>query len=330
MSENFYNLNANRCYPFVLRTTGRPEDGPSTLLNLAHACVVDAGFVLAAKSGFASGDHTVYLNQVRRHGSTFYFDFASDAPELFEVPLTFTRNVADPDYTLSFTDSGEVGLSESSASGSMSLGDECLEPLWSGFLVSGKMSALALLLPVNGTITRGAGGAVVEPALLQNLAGTYVTRVGLANDDRTRADAPEDCPDIVFPYPTGVIHIHTNCVVGDLVFVAGFNAEVRQSDTDNAISFGASVGAGAGQPCDTVARFPGEVPPEGSNLLEGGLRCNEVLRSINGIGGRQFNLIAGLGATIASVPEENKVVVDLNMFGLVTCFDSISEVSESC
>ena len=59
-----------------------------------------------------------------------------------------------------------------------------------------------------------------------------------------------------------------------------------------------------------------------NNLLSGGLQCNEVLRSINGMGGPFFNILAGLGVSIVPEPDLHKVKVDVNMFGLSVCFTS--------
>jgi hypothetical protein len=324
----FYNQNANRSYPFRTGTVAQPH-GPLTLRRLPHAIVVDCGFVLYGPAGFVDGVHTVYLDRLRRQGDTFYFEFASDAPGLFRTPLVFLRRLGGQDYCLEFADSGDSDNEGFSASSqSSSLPATCEETAWSGFLVTGKMAELELLLPVDGVIERGAGGAVVEPALVQNLAGTYVARVGLANDDRTRVSAPDGCPEVIFPYPTGTVHVYEPCLVGDIIFVPGYNAVIRQEE--GSIIFGAAVGAGDGEPCEPAPLFAGEVPPAGSQLLEGGPRCNDVLRSINGSGGRQFELTAGPGVTIVSVPEEHKVVIDVNMAGLVTCFDTVSDVSESC
>ena len=327
-APSWYTQNANRAYPFLKGTVHMPDNGPLTLLNVSNELVVDAGFVVGPKSGFETGTHSVYLARIRRSGSYFYFDFESDAPALYGIPLTFSRHVDGPDYALEYVDSGELGLSATSLSGSGSfIREMCDEPLWSGFLVSGKMEALKLLLPGNGVVYRANGACTLEPALVQNLARSFVTQLALANDDRTRVAASDDCPEVVFPYPTDVVHTNDLCLVGDLVFKPGFNAYIRQGR--NMITLGAGVGMGEGEPCEEVKLFPTERPPEGSDLLEGGPRCNETVRSINGVGGRLFNLIAGTGVVITSVPEEHKVIIDVNLSGLAIQFN-VSAVSESC
>lgn len=316
-SPSWFNENENRAYPLVAGAGPPP------------ALLVDAGFVFGPKSRFETGVHGAALAGVRRRGAIFYLDFVSDAPELFGVTLTFARHATDEDFLTEFSDSGEVGLSESSLSASTSASgraDACDEPLWSGFVVTGRMAAFAALLPADGDV---AFGTAVEPALLQNLAEAYVSRLGLANDDRTRVTAPADCGEP--GQETGTVtHVAAACLVGDVAVRAGYNATVRQSLVDNSITLGAVVGAGAGEPCGPVPVYAGEAAPAGSSLLGGGPRCNETVRAVNGVGGPQLSLLAGRGVTITSVPADNRVVVAVNMTGLALCFDSISARSESC
>lgn len=322
-SPGWFNENENRAYPFAPGTSNPPEP-----------LVVDAGFVAGPRSRFDfDAPHSVRLTSVRRQGQWFYLDFTSDAPELYGVPLTFSRHVADDDFAVEFVDSGTAGQSASSDSRSRSVSQSdsaanrvCDEPLWSGFVVTGRMDAFQTLLPADGEV---AFLAPVEPALVQNLAEAYVTQFAVANTDRTRVTVPEECGG----EPAAdeeVIHTNATCVLGDVVFVPGFNCSIRQNREDNSITIGAVVGAGAGEPCEPVKTYALESKPADSDLLEGGPKCNQTLRAVNGVGGPILNLLAGRGVTITSVPEENKVRINVNMSGLALCYDSISARSESC
>lgn len=326
-TPNWLNENSARAYPFIDSTVDRVAAGPLTLRNLPDGVVVDAGFVAGVDSGFRDGD-TIFLARIRRSGDTFYFEMESDAPGLDGAPLIFTRQLSDPDWTREFTDSEFRGLSESSQSHSAV--DECIEPLWWGYLVTGKMADLDVFLPTDGVVGRGDGGATLETSLVQNLADSYVSKFGIANDDRTRVDAPDGCDAVVFPFDTGGTRVFAPCVVGNVRFRQGFNSAVRQSSSDNSITFGAGVGAGAGEPCAEIPLFTGEVPPEDSELLSGGPRCNEVLRSINGVGGPIFRISAGSGVTVTDVPDEHELIIDVDLGGLAIATDGISQVSESC
>lgn len=317
-SPSWLNENENRAYPLVVGASGPP-----------HALLVDAGFVVGPRARFETGTHTIFLAGVRRSGATFYIDFASDAPELYGLLLTFERAVGGPDFAGEFADTGEAGRSASSDSGSVSGSDSlarrlCDEPLWYGFAVTGRMAAFAALLPGDGAV---AFARPVEPALIQNLGEAYVTQFAVANVDRTRVSPAANCPG---DSTDQITHTNATCVTGAVVLVPGYNASVRQTAADNSITLGAVVGGGAGEPCEPVKTYAAEAPLAGSGLLEGGPRCNQTLRAVNGVGGPLLTLIAGAGVTITAVPEEFKLVVTVDMTGLALCYDAVSARSESC
>ncbi len=197
------------------------------------------------------------------------------------------------------------------------------EPLWGGYLVTGKLDQLRTLLPDEGDTLGRTTGGVIEPSLVQNMARTFVSSFNIANADRTRMTAADGCPPIDWPYPTGpdVIHVNAQCLRGDVKIRPGYNATVRQQDFDNAMVLSAGVGAGEGEPCREVELFPGEIPPSGSSLLSGGLRCDEVIRTLNGVGGRFMVVRAGLGVKIDSDPSTNTITVNADMSQLSVCYD---------
>jgi hypothetical protein len=319
----FYNENRNRAFPFLQESVG-VELGPG-LLALPDGAVADCGFVMGVNSEFSSSANLVFLEKVVRSGNTFYFHFGTDA--LPGSYLVFTRQLTDEDYETEYAESDQTDFDSLSDSTSAAA---CDEPLWSGYMVSGRITSLEEILPSDGEVSRSSGQAVVEPALVQNLAGTYVKMLAFANQDRTRVEAPPECPEIDWPYETGVVHVNNTCVQGEVVLRVGYNATLRQDATGNAVVLGASPGAGAGEPCEEVSLFSDEVPPEGSGLLTGGPGCNDVLRSFNGVGGRLFNFKGGAGVTVEPATGENKVIIDADLAGMVACDDgSVISVSES-
>lgn len=321
-APGWFNSNANRAFPFVEKTVGRP--GTGAVRNLPPAAVVDAGFVMGTGAGFDPAAHAVRLARVRRDGSALYFEFETTAPAMIGSVLGFRRDVADTDYLTEDSDSEtEYGLS-------LTAPDEaCLEPLWSGHLTTGDLTGLAALLADGEELAGGAGQGEVEPALVQNLSGTYVSSVNLANDDRTRAESPEGCDAVAWPVEPEPVYLAAACLRGVVAFVPGYNAVVTQADADGVITLGAEAGAGAGQPCGEVPLYPGEAPPAGTSLLSGGPACGQVLRTVNGVGGRLLGVGAGLGFQVTAVPGENRVVVDCNFAGLALCPEDVSSVSES-
>jgi hypothetical protein len=327
----WYNDNRNRAFPFILNTVGvkTPDTGLPTMRQLPDDFIVDCGFVMGPDSGFDAGVHSIWLTKVYRQGNDVFFEFASDAPMLFEKNLTFRRLISEEDYAVEHVE-GEPFFDESE-SASVSLPASCSEPLWSGYLISGIMANVAARLADGQEIVRQDGDAIVEPALIQNLNDTIVNSLEIANDDRTRATAPDNCPDLVWPHQTGVVFVNARCVQGDVRLKPGYNVVITQNDLANSITIGASVGAGEGQPCAEVPLFEGESPPLGAtnNLLAGGPLCNETLRSFNGIGGANFTFLGGQGVSIVPDPENNCIKIDFNLIDMVLCVSDFSEVSES-
>ena len=323
---NWYNDNRNRHFPFLKNTVGvaTPETGPVTMRELPNDFIVDCGFVMGSESDFIEVDHNVSLMKVNRTGNVVQFTFVSDAPQLAGVPLVFTRDVAEEDYAIEHVES-ETGPS-TSASTSVSVGIECDEPLWSGYLISGIMDSIVARLEDGEEILQEQGDAVVEPALIQNLANTILNSINLANGDRTRSTAPEGCDTLVWPHEIGIIFPGARCIQGDVRWKPGFNCVILQSGADNSITIGANQNAGEGQPCDEVSLFPGESPPlDNSTLLTGGALCRETLRSINGCGGPQLNFLVGNGVSIIPDPINHVITIDVSLGNLIIC--SVSDFS---
>jgi hypothetical protein len=326
---NFFNENRFRAFPFLAGDVGvgTPETGPISMLQLPDEWIVDCGFILGPESGFDVAEHAVWLERVERTGTMVTFEFRSDAPAIEDVPLIFVRMLSDPQYAIEHVESS--GAVDGSVSDE---GDGCREPLWSGYLVTGRLDSVSTYLGDGDAIVRSDNEARVEPALLQNQAGSIVNSFELANADRTRITVPDGCDEPSWPFETGSIFIAARCIQGDVRLKAGYNCLLTQDTTQNAITIAAGAGAGEGQPCDEVPLFDGESGPAGAtnDLFEGGLLCNETVRSINGIGGPLFSFIAGLGVTIQTDPEANRIVVDYSMVGMALCWSSdASTVSES-
>jgi len=337
MRPGFYNDNAARHYPLVSAPHElQTPDGDPVLLP--KSVFVDFGAIMGMDAGYVAGSHRIYLRKICRFGDRFLFEFRSDAPGTFGTSLFFSRELSDDINQTEYQDSqnwdqDECSLdSESSAqsstpSSSSSSSDGCPdEPLWSGFLICGDLSELAELM-ASGAVLIGSDDIRIEPALIRDLAMGHVRSINLANDDRTRVDAPDGCDEIVFPFPTGQTYVRARCLTGALQLIAGHNTVLTQDQFDNSITVSAEVGAGEGEPCEQVALFAGEAPPDGRTLLDGALGCNEVLRSINGIGGQFFDIIGGQGVAVTSDPETNTVSIDISMINLAICAPSESSAS---
>ena len=165
------------------------------------------------------------------------------------------------------------------------------------------------------------GQAYVEPSQIQNMDGAYVRTINVANAERTRATSATECREFCWAFPLQEHYVVKECLIGDILFKEGYNAEIRVLASENTITIGGRAGAGEGSPCLEVAIFPDEIPPNNRTTLDGSLRCDEIVRSINGVGGRFFDIVGGTGITITPVPEKHRIVVDIHMIGLAICPD---------
>jgi hypothetical protein len=151
--------------------------------------------------------------------------------------------------------------------------------------------------------------------------GTQVVSLNVANADRTRAEAPSGCPEYRWSFPTGQYYVNAECLQGEVVFRSGYNVAISQNRTNNSLNFAALINAGLGEVCEELKLFPYETPPIGATngLLGGDFRCNETLRTINGLAGPELNFIAGVGVTILPDSEPHVLLIDINFSGLSLC-----------
>tara|TARA_R110000824_G_scaffold171397_2_gene348926 strand:+ start:964 stop:3711 length:2748 start_codon:yes stop_codon:yes gene_type:complete len=116
----FFNDNINRDYPFLHdwfdghKVLDTDPDSPTykecveTRINsplpdwrvrdLPDYAVADFGCVTGVSSGYIEGVHSVWLQQMRRAGSTISYEFHSDAPGLAGRALIFSRDITATDF----------------------------------------------------------------------------------------------------------------------------------------------------------------------------------------------------------------------------------------
>lgn len=290
----FLNTNAARAFPFLSGAFAAPEAGD--LAALPTETVLDFGAeVLVA--GFLPATHRVFLSEIRRVGTSYWFVFRTDCPALAGLPLVFLREPDAAPYAASFSDAdvsdediGPVSASFPSASEGVTCPGQAP---WRGYLVTGPMAGLAALLPAPGVL---AGVADVEPCLV-SVDSDRVDRVELVDDEPTAFTAPPECggPSEAPETATSVV---ASCLQGDLVLAPGYNAVVTASARAGSLTV-------AG-PDDAAAR------------------CDEVLRTVNGVPGPRVWLRAGPGVEVVADADANEVVVRIATHLPPNC-DSASE-----
>jgi hypothetical protein len=322
----FLNDNEARAYPLVPVVPDMYIGGaPIFPVRLPHSALVDFGCVVGIDAEFDDRVHSVYLYSVSRAGAIFRFEFRSDAPGLAGYTLRFERTRVDPEFACEEAEAVTIAGS-SGPTGPCPARDD---PLWEGFLVTGMLDDLAAFFgPTDGGIIAGNDRPRVEPALIQNLARGYVRTLNLANEDRTRAAAPPDCPadsseslgdPVAFDHQYRTI-VNAECLLGPQVLREGYSCVIRQNPRDNSLTIAAALAAGAGQPCAEVPLADRERPPRDSKLLTGGPACDELVTGINGLTGGVLRLVPLQGVRIVAADDvPNRLIVDVDLHDLTIC-----------
>lgn len=314
MRDGFYDENRARNFPLQAGLTGfaPPSINPVYLRYLPLSTIVDFGSTFGLDSGYDEEVDSVSLHDIRREGDTFYFTFRNTATT--QIQLVFTRTLGGPMYEVEYVEAS-WWIGESQA-----LCDD--NSIWQGFLVTGSLDELAAILESGHSLSSETDGIyVVEPALNRSRVAGYARAYSVANADRTRATSAAGCAPLNWPFDIKEAYVQGTCYQGDLRFKPGYNSVIRVDATNNALVFSGKVGAGEGQPCDEVPLFDGEAPPDGSELLTGGPTCGETIRSINGIGGPNVEIVAGNGVSIEPSAETHTIIVDVNLNAALACQD---------
>lgn len=329
----FFNDNLNRSYPFTLETAGVevPETGPlADLSQLPDDFVADCGVTVAGSDTFDPALHDVFLHEIRRPTlTTAEFEFRCTDPTIASVPLIFERSVGDTLYTYFVDGPTLYGAEPPSLDPVFPAYTPCGPPLWYAYAVFGDIEAVFARIPVGGAVGRTANEqAILQPTLITNTTAAAVTSINVANHDRTRAVAPQNCPQPVWPFVTGETYVNAQCITGTIKLLAGYNLSLSQLLAS--VIFTPVVNGGRGTPCEEIPLFAGEVGPIGSsnNRLAGDYLCNEVFRTVNGVGGPDVRLIPGSGVSAVGDQATNTVTIDVNLQSLAVCGSDVVDVTE--
>lgn len=305
----FYNDNEYRAYPFVF-SAGEPR--------LPESTIVDAGFIMRLDAGFDDRAHTIWLASITRAGSTFTFEFRTDANT---AALLFTRNAAAKEWQIEY---GESAILPPTAG---TVCTDASEPIWEGFIVTGPLADLDSIMPADGTRTFAKNEQQIEPGRIQNLKKAYLRAISVGNYERPYiplcgSPAGEASnPDII---------INKTCMQGDIRLKEGYNCVIRQPSWTNELRIGASRGAGA--PVDQelcangseLALFENEPlfdPPGGKppKFFVNGPACDDLIFTLNGLGGPSITITGGTGVNIATQTNPPKITIARNLNSTGNC-----------
>jgi hypothetical protein len=285
----FYNDNEYRAYPFVYQVRAQTE------LTFPEKLIVDAGFIMGLDADFDPTAHTIWLHTITRSANAVQIVFKTDAPGAADTPLTFYRDLAAAEWL------SEHAQTEPAAKPCAA------EPIWEGFLVTSALTRIENELPVGGT-TYAKNEYQLEPARIQNLAKSYLRSISLGNYART---AIPECG-AAASTPQRPVIVNALCLKGNIKFKEGYQSEITQDARLNTINLSAGTNSGAEKDENFCAAgselplFPGEQIDPDKKFYGGGPACDELIFTINGLGGKNITLVGGNGVAITTT-EDNKI-----------------------
>ena len=260
------------------------------------------GFTLGGLSDFNMGYRPgpqapdyIRLTKVERISGSLV-DFTFTASSMPSNPFVFRRNIND----------GEMAVDYVMAGGSPNYGI--------GFLVTGNLSALfdsGNPYYIATSITPVGSGPEIEQANIVALPGQGVTSINIGNLPRKKAQAVQ---------PPEIVKVVASGLVNGITLIAGYNLSIIADEDNSEALFTPLVGAGKGEPCGEIERYPGE--GGGPGLLSGGPMCSELMYTINGIppsGNGDFTFRASNGIRVEPDAGNNKVVIIADLTNVVFC-----------
>lgn len=303
----FYNDNEYRAYPFVFEPG---YDGPA----LPNSAVLDAGIIMGLDSEYDPRAHSVWLSSISRANSVVSFVFATDAPGAANTLLQLDRDEDDSEWV---TSTGQSAFPPG-------IDPLCVPaPVWEGFVVTGPLYDLLLQLAPGQTITFPAKARVLEPARIQSLVKTYVRSINVGNTPRTRALPPEECQEEQSETINDIV-VNRTCMHGDVRLKEGYNCRIRQVDNSNEIRVSAEKNAGDTNTAELCAHggelplYEGEPFDEVTGFYSGGPACNQVISTVNGVGGPNLTISGGAGVRVDVDAGTHTITVALSQTNLLS------------
>ena len=310
--RGFLNIADFISYPLVTyadrKVLAPPEDFPRQPKG-----IVDAGFIMGLDSGFRAAANNVTLYALVMTPTDISFDFRSDASGLSGFRWLFTFSLTDP-----------FGCTQYQKVTKISTGLE-FDELGEAYVVSGDFEKLIAGITVGVHIVADDNEGrplYVEPARIHSLVDTYARGISVAD---SRRSCPEACCTSSSSSSSGPVvqdsaFVQAAGLQGAIDFMAGWNSVIQLDEVNNAIVFGAEIGAGDGPQCVNGCWINYLVDEQGLRVDTGNSKmggcddCGAFIRSINGQGfdNGKVELRGGPGIYVEIVNGVIEVTVDLS------------------
>lgn len=282
----WYNENSHRDWPFVAGSA------------IQRQVLVDAGFTV---SGLVHSAKLSSLYRVAGTTSLLFTFFDSSGGEVSRALFAFQASGIPAENAVLFTQ----------ASGTT--------PGTTGFIVLGTVAILDAMAEFLSTNTQ----LVLEPSVVDTLAGQNVLSIGLINAERPMSSVALRYGATLYSRPTthtfpdslGNIKRGTldfSSITGHVRLFPGFSCEMSQSDNLNTITIGGTQASPLGKSCQDIPLDTTEQTVLANfGLLGSQQSCRDVLRSVNGAVGPDLKITAGAGLQVVTEQSTSGVRVTI-------------------
>lgn len=282
----WYNENSYRDWPFI--------EGAA----IPRQAVVDAGFTVPLLY------HSARLSGLYRVASTtsLLFTFVdSTGLQLARALFAFQAGNVPAENAVLFTQASGTTLGVT------------------GFIVLGTIATLNAM----PEFSEPSVPLVLEPSVVDTVAGQNVLSIGLINAERPMssvavrygADLYRRPTTHTFPDALGNIKNGTldfSGITGHVRLYPGFSCAMSQSDNLNTITIGGTQASPVGKACQDIPLDPTEQTVLANfGLLGSQQSCREVLRSVNGAIGPDLKITAGSGLQVVTEQSDNGIRVTI-------------------
>lgn len=203
-------------------------------------------------------------------------------------------------------------------------------PKWQGYLTTGVIDEEKL----NAGLASCFGGEnlpdlLVEPGRIFSASGLTRKRLEVWNENRTKFSGDPECMQFSSGLPYAYIPEYAGSP-DNIRLSGGYQVDVTQ-DSVNLVTIRSIPGGGQlGSPPGELPLYASEEPPPGRTYLDGGLDCNEVLRTVNGVPGPHLEFRSDQGVLIEPHANLNRLVINVNGEGINFCPDSEEPQQVEC
>lgn len=169
----------------------------------------------------------------------------------------------------------------------------------------------------------------IEPARIFSAVGLTKKTIEVWNQNRTFVRSDQDCMNSN-PVNTNEYIRQFSGQSDSFRIAGGYQTNVINLISGGVLISSALGGGELGVPLDELPLYEGESNWNDQDHLDGGLSCNSVLRTVNGVPGPNLEIRSDQGVLVGNHPQLHRVVINVNGDGLNFCPESTEPSIVEC